>query len=103
MEKIIVMNMSIDDLNELITKAVTLAINNNNIRIQKQMDVNPKIKGIRELAEALNCSVAKAQQLKNSGTIRYFQDGKLVLFDINQVYEDLQGININKRGRKPAI
>jgi len=60
----------------------------------------PKIKGIHGLAEALNCSVAKAQQLKNSGTIRYFQDGKLVLFDYDQVIEDLKGVNINKRGRK---
>lgn len=60
----------------------------------------PKIKGIHGLAEALNCSVAKAQQLKNSGTIRYFQDGKLVLFDYDQVIEDLKGANINKRGRR---
>ena len=62
----------------------------------------PKIKGIHRLAEALGCSSAKAQQLKNSGKIRYFQDGKLVLFDYDQVLEDLKGQNINKRGRKPG-
>lgn len=60
----------------------------------------PKIKGIHGLAEALGCSVSKAFQLKNSGTIRYFQDGKLVLFDYDQVIEDLKGVNINKRGKK---
>ena len=60
----------------------------------------PKVKGIHGLAEALGCSTAKAQQLKNSGTIRYFQDGKLVLFDYDQVIEDLKGVNINKRGRR---
>lgn len=60
----------------------------------------PTIKGIHGLAGALKCSVAKAQKLKNSGIIRYFQDGKLVLFDYDQVIDDLKGQNINKRGRK---
>ncbi len=72
--------------------------------IGKRMEAKaprPKVKGIHGLAEALNCSVAKAQKLKNSGTIRYFQDQKLVLFDYDQVMEDLKGVNINKRGRKP--
>ncbi len=60
----------------------------------------PAIRGINGLAEALNCSVAKAFQLKKSGNIRFFQDGKLVLFDYDQVLQDLKGVNINKRGRK---
>ena len=71
--------------------------------IGKRMDAKnpkPKIKGIHALAKALKCSVAKAQQLKNSGTIRYFQDGRLVLFDYNQVMDDLKGQDLNKRGRK---
>ena len=72
--------------------------------INKRMDAKPprpKIKGIHALAEAIPCSLSKAQQLKNSGKLRYYQDGKLILFDYDQVMEDLKGVNINKRGRKP--
>jgi len=61
----------------------------------------PKIKGIHALAEAIPCSLSKAQQLKNSGKLRYCQDGKLVLFDYDEIMEDLKGVNVNKRGRKP--
>jgi len=60
---------------------------------------NPKIRGIHGLAEALNISVSKAQKLKNSGKINFYQDGKLVLFDYDQVISDLQGVDLKKRGR----
>lgn len=84
-----------DELIDLIRSAVSVEIKN---RMEAKAP-SPQIKGIHKLAEALGCSVAKAQKLKNSGVIRYFQDGKLVLFDYNQVIEDLKGQNITKRGR----
>lgn len=96
MEELVIIQKS--ELLELIRKVVSAEIG-------KMMEVkpsNPKIKGIHGLAEAIGCSVSKAQTLKNSGVIRYFQDGKLVLFDYNQVIEDLQGTCINKRGRKKS-
>lgn len=67
--------------------------------VKKEIPPNPKIKGIHGLAEALNVSVAKAQKLKNSGKIRFYQDGKLVLFDYNEIISDLKGVNLHKRGR----
>lgn len=84
------------ELIELIRSAVSAEMKGNT----GTQAPNPKIKGIHGLAEALHCSVAKAQSLKNSGTIRFFQDGKLILFDYNQVIEDLKGKDLNKRGRK---
>lgn len=87
-------------LKTIMYDVVMTALSNHNLRDLQRP--SPKIKGIHGLAEALGCSPAKAQQIKNSGTIRYFQDGKLVLFDYDQVLEDLKGQNINKRGRKPG-
>ena len=84
------------ELFELIRSAVSVEMKSNN----SVRTASPKIKGIHGLALALGCSVSKAMQLKNSGTIRYFQDGKLVLFDYDQVLEDLKGESLNKRGRK---
>lgn len=101
MEKIVIMNMSIDELTTIIDKCVTKAINDNNIRVQREIPIVANVRGVQGLADALGCSIAKAFQLKKSGKIRYFQDGKMLMFDMNQVYEDLQGINYNKRGRKP--
>jgi len=67
--------------------------------VKKENPPMPKIRGIHGLADALSISVSKAQKLKNSGKIRYYQDAKLVIFDYNQVIEDLKGIDLHKRGR----
>jgi len=72
--------------------------------IGKRLDAKPPrptIKGIHGLAEALNCSIAKAQKLKNSGQIPYFQNEKLLLFDFDQVMDALKGTDIHRRGRRP--
>lgn len=94
MEKMVIISES--DLNNLIRSAISEEM----CKRAESKAPRPTIKGIHGLAEALNCSVAKAQKLKNSGVIRYFQDQKLVLFDYDQVIEDLKGQNINKRGRR---
>jgi len=88
--------ISESELSNLIRAAV------NDVLIKKNDSKPPRatIKGIKGLAVALNCSVSKAMKLKKSGVIRYFQDQKLLLFDHDQVMEDLRGQNINKRGRK---
>ncbi len=89
--------ISESELSTLIRAAV------NDVLIKK-IDTKPPratIKGIKGLASALNCSVSKAMKLKKSGVIRYFQDQKLLLFDHDQVMEDLKGYNINQRGRRP--
>ena len=85
-----------DELINLIGTVVASEIKKHN----QTKVARPKIKGIHGLAVALGCSDSKAMQLKNSGKIRYFQDGKLLLFDYEQVIEDLKGQNITKRGRK---
>ena len=51
----------------------------------KQASPQPFIKGTRELAEFLRVSVPRAQQLKNSGIIPFWQDGRTVLFDPDKV------------------
>ena len=85
-----------DELINLIRSAVSVEISN---RLEVKSPT-PQIKGIHGLAVALGCSDSKAMQLKNSGKIRYYQDGKLLLFSYDQVIEDLKGQNITKRGRK---
>jgi hypothetical protein len=94
MEKMVFLTES--ELNNLIRSAVA-------DELSKRINVKPPtptIKGIHGLAEALNCSVSKAQKIKDSGVIRFFQNGKLLLFDYNQILEDLQNENIHKRGRR---
>ena len=43
------------------------------------------IKGIHALAKYLGVCAAKAQALKNSGVLPYFQNGRIVLFDCDKV------------------
>ena len=97
MEKMVIISES--ELTNLIRVTVTDILEN-------KINAKPPkatIKGIKGLAAALNCSVSKAMKLKKSGVIRYFQDQKLLLFDYDQVIEDLKGQNINKRGRRSKI
>lgn len=51
---------------------------------------SPKlIKGYRNLALVLGISVSKLQVLKNQGKIPYFQDSRILLFDLIKVREAL--------------
>jgi len=47
------------------------------------------LRSIRELADFLDCSVVTAQKLKNSGKIRYKQYGRKVIFNTEEVLQDL--------------
>ncbi len=49
---------------------------------------------IRELAEFLGCSIVTAQKLKNSKKIRFKQFGRKLIFNADEVLEDLN------RGKK---
>lgn len=50
------------------------------------------IKGIHSLAKYLGVSPAKAQALKNSGILPYFQNGRIVLFDCDKIDEVMHTI-----------
>ena len=50
---------------------------------------------IRELADFLHVSVVTAQKIKNSGTIRYTQTGRKLIFNTLQIMEDLNQLNAN--------
>jgi excisionase family DNA binding protein len=45
---------------------------------------------IQELADFLGCSTVKAQRLKNSGKIRYYQSGRKVIFKPDEILQDLK-------------
>ena len=45
---------------------------------------------IRQLAEFLHVSTVTAQKIKNSGTIRYTQVGRKLIFNTLQIMEDLE-------------
>lgn len=51
------------------------------------------IRGIKGLAEFMNCTPKTAQQYKNSGKIPYTQIGRIVLFDPEKVLEAMQQSN----------
>lgn len=53
----------------------------------------PYIKGIHQLAEFLQVSPVKAQQLKNSGVFPFWQDGRTLLFDRAKVREVMEKFN----------
>lgn len=45
--------------------------------------------GIAGLANIAGCSIPTAQRIKNSGKVRYIQNGRKLIFDVEQVLEDL--------------
>lgn len=57
----------------------------------------PFIKGIHELSKFLRCSPSRAQKLKNEGRFPFFQDGRTLLFDPEQVRRAMQ-IDDEKKG-----
>lgn len=57
-------------------------------------DDNEYVFGIAGLAKLLNCSKPTAQILKSSGKISFKQTGRKIVFDKNQV---LQEISFNKK------
>ena len=53
---------------------------------------------IQELANFLGCSAPTAQNIKNSGKIRYKQFGRKLIFSTSEILEDL-GKSTNKKSR----
>ncbi len=49
-----------------------------------------KIRGIKGLAEFLNVSISTAHKFKASGEIPYYQIGKIVFFDSEEVLKSLK-------------
>ncbi len=58
-----------------------------------------KVRSLRPLAKELQMSLSKVQQLKNAGKIPFFQDGRVVIFDLDQVQQALSNHNISKGKR----
>lgn len=56
----------------------------------------PPIKGIHELAKFLGISPSRAQKLKNEGVLKYWQDGRLVFFDPEEVMKVMR--TMQKKG-----
>ena len=54
---------------------------------------------LKELANFLGCSVVTAQHLKNNGRIRYKQFGRKLIFNTQEVLEDI-GNSKNNNFRK---
>lgn len=56
-----------------------------------------KVRSLRELAKYLKISLSKVQQLKNAGKIPHYQDGRIVIFDLDQVDEAFKGFKKYQR------
>ncbi len=75
-----------DELKTMIADAVQSAVSPHATHTANASK-EPFIKGIHALGKYLGVSPVKAQQLKNSGAIPCFQDGRIVLFDPAKVRE----------------
>jgi hypothetical protein len=60
----------------------------------------PQIKGIVGLSEFLKVSHSRAQAIKNSGIIPFFQTGRLILFDPATVRKVMAEYSKRDRRRK---
>lgn len=92
MSQIIILQVTRDELESIVTKAVQTAMSQQ----PKQDGEQYLIKGIHELATFLKVSPGRAQKLKNEKVIPCFQDGRLVLFDPNKVREAMEAYNKKK-------
>ena len=96
MSDIIILQVSRDELEEIVSKAVRAAM----LGLPNQAVPKTQIKGIHELAEFLKISPGRAQKLKNEEVIPCFQDGRLVLFDPDKVMKAMESHNENSAKRK---
>lgn len=92
MNKIEFVQIDRNEFVELVSKAVRDQLRENGISNGRPT----MVRGIRGLAEALSVSTTKIQQLKNDGVIPYFQNGKLLLFDLDKVELALNSYNMGK-------
>lgn len=80
--------ISPEDLKKLIMECVSELIVKNE---KAEPEPVTYLYSLKELSEFLNCSVATSQKIKNSGTIRYHQCGRKLIFNSQHVLEDLKG------------
>lgn len=92
MSQIIILQVTRDELESIVTKAVQEALSH----LHKPEGAQIHIKGIHQLADFLKISPGRAQKLKNEKVIPYFQDGRLVLFDPIKVREAMEAYNKKK-------
>jgi len=88
MNDILFSPISLSQMEVLIEKSVQRALNHQVTEVQTKKPV----KGLRGLAKFAGVSISKAQQIKNAGLVRYFQNGRIILFDADQLLEDLTKI-----------
>ena len=91
-----------ETVGEYIEKLIREAVNEevkNALGQHQNKPVEPErpIKGIHALAKFLNISVSRAQKLKNSGVLPFFQSSRLVLFDPIKVREALANHKIQPK------
>ena len=77
------------ELKAMISDAVKDAFTNQEIGNSSAVN-QPPIKGITQLAKFLGISPARAQKLKNDGVLPYWQDGRLIFFDTNEVMKAMR-------------
>ncbi|WP_165026284.1 DUF3853 family protein [Dysgonomonas sp. ZJ279] len=78
--------IDVNEMREIIHSAVESAIQGKTRKESKKTF----IRGIHGLAKFLNISPSKAQEIKNSGRISFFNNGRVVLFDPDKVLEELE-------------
>lgn len=81
--------------NNLLEKPLISATLGDWLEVQKMVNAKVEEKprklvyGIAGLASIVNCSIPTAQRIKNSGKVRYIQNGRKLVFDVEQVLADL--------------
>ena len=83
MQNIILSPIAIPDLVNQIANELESRLNKN--PLSPAQSQQPFIKGIHELAKFLKVSPARAQKLKNEGVFPFWQDGRTLLFDPENV------------------
>ena len=96
MNNIILLQVTRDELEEIVAKAVRAAV----AGLQNPQVSKTHIKGIHALAKFLQISPARAQKLKNEEVIPYWQNGRLVLFDPEKVMKAMENYFQNDSKRK---
>jgi len=79
----------------LLEKPILTATLGDWLEVQKMVNAKVEEKprrlvyGIAGLANIVGCSIPTAQRIKNSGKVRFIQNGRKLVFDVEQVLEDL--------------
>lgn len=93
----IIIQLNEEQLKNMLQDAIRQALSGAPVPVEA-IEPQGHIKGIKGLSEFLNVSHMKAQELKNSGILPYFQSGRTILFDPIKVKEAMA--NYSKRDRR---